>query len=110
MQLFGGKFLGGKPNQVDAGHRFSSHRVNIADRIGSRNLPIEKRVRHGRRDKIGGRDDRNFIRQFIDTCIIARVETNQEIGIVILGKRLQQFTEPDRVDFCRSSTRLGKTL
>ena len=61
-------------------------------------------------DIVGSSDDGGFIAQLVDTGIIAGVKTNEQVGILVLGKAFQEFTEPDRVDFCGSSAGLGKAL
>jgi len=37
------------------------------------------------------------------------IESDQQIGILILRKFFQQIFEPYGIDFCRSSTGLGQT-
>jgi hypothetical protein len=36
------------------------------------------------------------------------VKAHQEIGVIDLGQFLEEFAEPDRVDFGRSAAGLGK--
>jgi hypothetical protein len=63
-----------------------------------------------RGDEIGGHHQGQFGADFIDSGIIAGVVADQQIVVFGLGEAVQQFSEPDRVDFCRSAAGLGKTL
>ena len=73
-------------------------------------MTVGKRVVDRGRDEVGGGDDGGFIIELVDAGIIAGVKTNEQVGVLVLGQAFQEFTEPDRVDFCGSSAGLGKAL
>jgi len=60
-----------------------------------------------RRDNVGCGDDGRFIREPVDTGIVAGVKPDQQVGVLIFRQPCDKFSEPDRVDFCRSPARLG---
>ena len=110
VELFGRKFPRGKADKVQAGDWASAHGINVTDGVCRGDLAVGERVVDRGRDVVGGGDDGNLLGQLVDTGIIAGIKTNEQVGILVLGKAFQEFTEPDRVDFCCSSAGLGKAL
>ncbi len=110
VQLFRRKFPGGEADEVQAGDWACAHCINVTDGVCRGDLAIGERVVDRGRDEVGGGDDGDLLAQLVDTGIIAGVKTNEQVGILVLGKAFQEFTEPDRVDFCGSTACLGKAL
>jgi hypothetical protein len=110
VELFGRQFPGGEADKVQAGDRAGTHGINVTDGVGRGDLAVGERVIDRGCDEVGGGDDGDFLAQLVDTGVIAGVKTNEQVGILVLGKAFQKFTEPDRVDFCGSSAGLGEAL
>ena len=102
------QFLRGKRNQVEAGNGGSAHGVHVTDGIGSSDLAELKGVVHRRRDVVGGHDQGDFVRQFVDPGIVTGFHAHQQAGIFVRWQRQQHFVEPDRVDFSCSAAGFGQ--
>jgi hypothetical protein len=110
LQIPGRQFGRREADQIQADPRLRAHRVDIAQGVGCRYLPVGIGVVNRRCNEIGGGDQGQFIGEFIDPGIIAGIVANQQIIIRSLGQAVEQCTEPDRVDFGRSAAGLGKIL
>ena len=110
VQLFGRQLAGWEADKVQAGDWACAHGINVTDGVCRGDLAVGERVVDRGRDEVGGGDDGNLLVQLVDTGIIAGVKTNEQVGILVLGKAFQELTEPDRVDFCGSAAGLGKAL
>jgi hypothetical protein len=110
VQLFRRKFPRGEADKVQAGDWASAHGINVTDGVCRGDLAVGEWVVDRGRDVVSSGDDGNLLGKLVDTGIVAGVKTNEQVGVLVLWKAFQEFTEPDRVDFCGSSAGLGKAL
>jgi hypothetical protein len=60
------------------------------------------RIIYRRCDNIGRGDDGRFIREPVDSGIVAGIKADQQVRILVFRQPCNKFSEPDRVDFRRS--------
>ena len=89
VQYLGSQFAGGEAHQIQAGEWTASHSVDVTQRIGGTDLSEQIRIVYWRCDKIGGDDQSGLIIQLIDAGIVAGIETNQQVRILILRQCCQ---------------------
>ena len=102
------QFLGRKHDQIEAGDGSSAHGIDVTDGIGCCNLAEGVGIVHRRRDEVCGGDQGDFIREAVDARIITGVKADKKIGILVLRQLGEKRSEPDRVEFCRSTAGLGQ--
>ena len=103
------QFLAWKSEQVQARERAPAHRVDIAERVGRRDLAKRERVIDRWRDDVSGDDDGQIFGDPVHTRIIAGVEPDQQVRIVHLWQFREQFSQSDRTDLGRSAAGFSET-
>jgi hypothetical protein len=72
-----------KADQVHRGYRLAAHRIYIAERVSSRDLPEHVGGVHDRREEIYGLDDGQIVGQLIDTGVVGPVNPDNQVGVGI---------------------------
>ena len=72
-------------DQIEPGSGRPPHRVDIAQRVGGRNLAVDIGIVHHRGEEIDGLDDSQLVRQPVDACVVVRFRTDEDVGIGDLG-------------------------
>ena len=91
------KFAERNTEQRQREERRAAHRVNVRNRIGRGNAPEIERIIDNRQKEIRRRDNRLFIVDAINSRVVARLGTDQQIRISIRQRRFrQQFPQQRR--------------
>ena len=62
-----------------------AHRIDVAERVGRRNLSEDVGIVNDGREEIDRLDERQLRRQLIHAGVVGGVEADQNIGIVLPG-------------------------
>ena len=74
-----------KADQASALMRPAAHRVNIAERVGGRNLAEDVGIVNNGREEVDRLHQRQLGRELIHSGVVGCVEADQNIGIVLPG-------------------------
>ena len=85
------------------GQRPSPHRIHIAERIGSRDLPVHKRLVHDWREEIHGLHERARAIQPVHTGIIRSPIIDEDPVVVVHGQITQHLGKLACGEFARST-------
>jgi hypothetical protein len=61
------------------------HRVDVAEGVGGRDLPVDERIVHDRGKEVHGLDDRQVRREAVDSRVVVRLGADEQVGIAELG-------------------------
>ena len=95
-------------HQIKRQLRLPSHGIDVAQRIGCRNLAVHKRIIHDRRKKVRRLHQGQLIVQPVDAGVVALVKTHDQVRIGPCPEAIQQADERPCPDFCPASGTAGK--
>ena len=96
-------FALGEADDVHAGLGLAAHGVNIAQRVGRRDLPEDIGVIDDRREKIDRVDDRKVGAQSIHPRVVGGFGADEHVGIFELGQLVQNLREVGGAELCGST-------
>ena len=103
MQDLLSQFVGWESQQVQAREWPSPHRIHVTESVCRSNLTEESWIVGGWSDKVSRSDYRLGIVELIDSSVVTRFKTDQQIWISLLRQGREQILQPDRVEFGRSA-------
>ena len=71
----------GEADEAQHGDGPGAHRIDVRQRVGSRDSPEGIRVIHDRRENVDRQRQRDLVRQSIDGRIVARPERDQDVRV-----------------------------
>jgi hypothetical protein len=102
------QFFGRKHDQVEGHQGPSTHGIDVRERICRCNLPKPIGIINRGRDIVHCTDKSSIRRKTIDGCIIARLKTDEQIGILGTFQGFKGFRQNCRTNFRSSTAGAGK--
>ncbi len=93
MEHFNFVPLCGETDHIEAGERFPSHRIDIAEGIRRRHLSESVRIIHDRREKIHRLDQGKIGRNPVNSGIFPMLEPPNQIGIFSNREPLKRLVQ-----------------
>ena len=75
----------GEAGQVERGDRHAAHGVDVAERVGRRDLAVDEGVVHDRREKVDRLHDGEVRRQPVNARVIVRLGADEQVRVAGLG-------------------------
>ena len=97
-----------KAREIQCEERLASHRVDVAQSVGSRNLAEGVGIVYDRREEVSRADNGLIITHAIDSSIIGCGQTHQEIAIGLCRKGAQYLRELGGAEFACSPRARGQ--
>ena len=94
---------------VHGGQRPAPHGVDVGDRVGRRDLAVEERVVHDRRDVIDRLDQRQIVGETVHSGVVAGLEADEQVGVGLgrAGEFADDFAQVHRTELRRSTAGTG---
>ena len=91
-------------NEIQSCFHLAAHGVDIAQRVGRRDLPEGIGVIHHRRKKVHGLHERHVFRDAVDGCIIPAVIPHQKVRVFLTpGQLFQNMAQHACSKLCRAA-------
>ena len=82
-----------KPHDGQSEQRSRAHGVDVAERVGRRDLPEDERIIHDRREEIDRLDQRGAAVKQVDSGVVGCLVANQDILTPIGPYSLKRFRQ-----------------
>ena len=71
----------GVAREVERGDRHAAHGVDVAERVGGRDLAVDERVVHDRREKVDRLHDGEVRREPVNARVVVRLGADQQVRV-----------------------------